>query len=130
MKTIMQKLYDAFAEGDVPTILSLFHPDITWNEAENFPYADRNPYVGPEAILNGIFARIGEEWHYWNLTDISLYDMEGNRVLATGRYQAQYKKNDAKINLQMAHLWRMEDGKIITFQQFTDTKGIHKAMTT
>ena len=130
MKTIVQKLYDAFAEGDVPTILSLFHPDITWNEAENFPYADRNPYVGPEAILNGIFARIGEEWHYWNLTDISLYDIEGNRVLATGRYQAQYKKNDAKINLQMAHLWRMEDGKIITFQQFADTKGIHKAMTT
>lgn len=130
MKTIVQKLYDAFAEGDVPTILSLFHPDITWNEAENFPYADRNPYIGPEAILNGIFARIGEEWHYWNLTDISLYDMEGNRVLATGRYQAQYKKNDAKINLQMAHLWRMEDGKIITFQQFADTQGIHKAMTT
>jgi hypothetical protein len=24
----------------------------------------------------------------------------------------------------------MEDGKIITFQQFADTKGIHKAMTT
>lgn len=128
MKTTIKNLYDAFAEGDIATILSLFHDDITWNEAENFPYADGNPYVGPEAILNGVFGRIGEEWHYWNLIDIHLYEMEGSRVLATGRYQAQYKKNDAKINLQMAHLWKIQHGKIIAFQQFADTKGIDQAI--
>jgi len=42
-------------------------PDIQWNEAENFVYADGNPYVGPDAVVNGVFARLGAEWEYWNL---------------------------------------------------------------
>ena len=44
--------------------------DIEWNAAENCPYADGNPYIGPEGILCGIFDRIGVEWEYWNLTDL------------------------------------------------------------
>ena len=53
--------YDAFAVGDVPAVLGAMSPAIEWNEAENFPYADGNPYRGPEAVLNGVFARIGGE---------------------------------------------------------------------
>jgi hypothetical protein len=34
-------------------------PSIEWNEAENFIYADRNPYVGPQAVLEGVFTRLG-----------------------------------------------------------------------
>ena len=37
-------------------------------------------------------------------------------------------KNGAVINLQMAHLWSLKDGKIIKFQQYADTKGIADAM--
>ena len=66
---IVQNLYAAFAKGDVPAVLQKFDPKIVWNEAENFPYADGNPYVGPQAVLEGVFARLGAEWEYWNLTD-------------------------------------------------------------
>ncbi len=34
-------------------------PAIVWNEAENFPYADRNPYVGPAADCRRSFLSIG-----------------------------------------------------------------------
>lgn len=54
-------LYEAFAAGDVPTVLNSFDPGIEWNEAENYIYADRNPYVGPEAVLGGIFMRLATE---------------------------------------------------------------------
>ncbi len=37
-------------------------------------------------------------------------------------------KNGAIINLQMAHLWNLKDGKIIKFQQYADTKTIADAM--
>jgi hypothetical protein len=30
------------------------HPDIVWNEAESNSQADGNPYIGPDAILNGV----------------------------------------------------------------------------
>jgi uncharacterized protein len=46
----------------LPQFLAAFDPEIEWWEAENFIYADGNPYVGPQAVLQGVFARIGTEW--------------------------------------------------------------------
>ncbi|MBE9491158.1 MAG: ester cyclase, partial [Bacteroidetes bacterium] len=125
---IIKKLYDDFAKGDIPAVGAVMDEKIEWNEAEGFPYADGNPYIGLDAIVNGIFARIGEEWEYWNLTDLNFNEMSNNMILATGRYQAKYKKNGTLINLQMAHLWSLKDGKIIKFQQYADTKTIANAI--
>ncbi len=119
---VVDGVYQSFAKGDVPNVLAVMDANIVWNEAENFPYADRNPYKGPEAVLNGVFARIGAEWEYWNLTDIQLHDMSGNQVLATLRYDAKHKTTGKVIDSQTAHLWTLKDGKIVAFQQFTDTK--------
>ena len=125
---VIKKLYDDFAKGDIPAVGTAMDEIIEWHEAESFPYADGNPYIGFEAILNGVFARIGAEWEYWNLTDLNYNEMSNNMILVTGRYQAKYKKNSAIINLQMAHLFSLKDGKIIKFQQFADTKGIADAI--
>jgi tetratricopeptide (TPR) repeat protein len=119
---VVDGLYQAFVKGDVPAVLAVMDANIVWNEAEGFPYADQNPYLGPEAVLNGVFARIGAEWEYFNLTDIQLHDMSGNMVLATLRYQAKHKTTGKVIDSQTAHLWTLWDGKITAFQQFTDTK--------
>ena len=35
---------------------------VEWNEAENFIYADRNPCLGPQAVLDGVLMRLGAEW--------------------------------------------------------------------
>jgi ketosteroid isomerase-like protein len=59
---IVKQLYDAFARGDVPAVLGAFDPNIRWQEAEGFVYADGNPYVGPEAVLQGVFGRLAGEW--------------------------------------------------------------------
>ena len=119
---VIDGLYKSFAKGDIPNALATMDANIVWNEAENFPYADKNPYIGPEAVLNGVFARIGGEWEYWNLTDIQLHEMSGNRVLATLRYKAKHKTTGKTIDSQTAHLFTLKDGKITAFQQFTDTK--------
>lgn len=42
--------------GDIPAVLSDMHPAIVWNEAENFPYADGNPYISPQTVLEGVLA--------------------------------------------------------------------------
>jgi len=118
---IIDQLYQAFANGDIPAALANMDPNIEWNEAESSPYADGNPYIGPQAVVEGVFARIGAEWEYWNLIDIELHEMSNDKVLATLRYQAKYKKNDEVIDAQTAHFWTLEDGKITRFQQYTDT---------
>jgi len=125
---IIDQLYQAFAKGDVPGAIGNMDPNIEWNEAESFPYADGNPYIGPQAVVEGVFARIGEEWEYWNLTGIELHEMSNDKVLATLRYQAKYKKNGAVIDAQTAHFWTLKDGKITHFQQFTDTDQVARAV--
>ncbi len=119
---IIQKIYDDFATGNVEAVMAKLSPEIVWNEAENFPYADQNPYVGHEQVLNGVFARLGGEWEYWNLTGVKVIGMQGDQVLSTGRYQAKNKANDQIIDSQFAHHWTLKDGIVTQFQQYTDTK--------
>jgi ketosteroid isomerase-like protein len=113
-------IYDAFAAGDVPGVLSRMSPDIVWNEAENFPYADGNPYVGPQAVLQGVFARIGAEWDGFEAAPDELLDA-GDTVVALGRYRGIFKATGKRLDAQLAHVWRVADGKAAAFQQYTDT---------
>ena len=57
---MIRGLYEAFARGDVPAVLSGFAPEVKWTEAEGFPYG--GTYVGPEAVLQGVFMRLATEW--------------------------------------------------------------------
>ncbi len=119
---IISGMYDSFKTGDIPAVLDKMANDIVWNEAEHFPYADGNPYIGPDAVLNGVFARLGDEWESFQITDQSIYPVGDHMVLATGRYTGTYKKTGNSLDAQHAHLWWLEDGKVTRFQQYTDTK--------
>ncbi|RKS53933.1 hypothetical protein BC962_2200 [Gillisia mitskevichiae] len=126
-KAVINSLYEAFSIGDIPAALSTMDPEIVWNEAEGNSYASGNPYIGPEAVLNGVFAKIGADHEYFKLNDIELHEMSNNKVLATLRYNAKIKDNAATYDAQVAHLFTLKDGKIISFQQFVDTKKIDEA---
>jgi ketosteroid isomerase-like protein len=116
----IQEVYDAFARGDVAGVLGAFDPHIEWNEAEGFPYADNNPYVGPDAVLQGVFGRLGADWDNFRVQPQTiLATSEG--ALAMGRYSGTHKRTGRRVDAQFAHVWRLQDGKIRGFQQFTDT---------
>ncbi len=126
-KAIIDGLYKAFAVGDIPTVLGSMDSKIVWNEAESNAYADGNPYIGPEAVLNGVFGRIMQEHEYFNLEDIELHEMLNDKVLATLRYDAKHK-NGNSYNAQVAHFWTLKDGKVVAFQQYVDTKKLSDAL--
>lgn len=119
---VVQKLYDDFAKGDVDSVLAAMDPNIIWNEAEGNSLADGNPYIGPEAVLTGVFTRVGEQWDNFKLVNIKLHDMSDNQVLATLRYNATVKATGKKVDAQVAHHWKLNNEKIVSFQQHVDTK--------
>ncbi|MCB7482127.1 ester cyclase [Christiangramia sediminis] len=118
---LIDSVYSAFSSGNVPGVLSQMDPEIQWNEAEGNKYAEDNPYVGPDAVMNGVFGRIMTEHEYFKLKDIELHEMSNNQILATLRYDAKWKNGQA-YDAQAAHLWTLKDGKIVAFQQYVDTK--------
>ncbi len=113
-------IYDGFAAGDVAAVLGAMSPDIVWNEAENFPLADRNPYVGPQAVAGGVFARLAEDWNGFSVSIDELLDA-GDAVVAIGRYRGASRATGRAVDAQFVHIWRIEGGKAKAFQQHTDT---------
>ena len=117
---LVRAIYDSFAAGDVPGVVARMSPDMVWNEAENFPYADGNPYRGPQAILGGVFARLGSEWDGFAAVPEEFLDA-GDTVVVLGRYRGSCKATGLALDAQMAHVWRVAEGKATAFQQYTDT---------
>jgi ketosteroid isomerase-like protein len=122
----VKAMYDAFGRGDVPHIINALAPDIEWLEAENFIYADGNPYIGPNAVLEGVFMRIGADWDGFTVAPGGFHDA-GETVVAHGYYSGTYKKNAKHVKAQFAHFFTFRDGKIGKFQQYTDTAQFKQA---
>jgi uncharacterized protein len=126
---IVQGMYDAFAAGDGGAVLAKFSSDIIWNEAESNSLADGNPYTGPQAVAEGVFGRLGQEWEIFTLTDQTIYAVGEDMVLATGRYRGTHAVTGKTINAQHVHLWWFENGMVKRFQQYVDTKQLAEAET-
>lgn len=117
---LIKAIYDAFATGHIPGVVDRMSPDIEWNEAENHPYADGNPYRGPDAIVGGVFARLGTEWEGFTVRPKEFLDA-GDTVVVLGRYGGACKATGLGMDAQFAHVWRVIGGKATRFQQYTDT---------
>jgi uncharacterized protein len=123
----VQNLYDAFAKGDVPSVLGFLSPDIAWTEAEGFPYG--GTYHGPNAVLEGVFMRLGAEWDAFAAVPDEYID-GGDSVVAMGKYSGTYKATGKSFQANFAHVWKIQDGKAIRFVQYVDTLLVNRALQT
>jgi len=118
-------VYDAFARGDVPGVLGFLSPDIEWTEAEGFPYG--GVYRGPNAVLEGVFMRLGTEWDGYAAIPDQIIDA-GDTVVALGTYSGKFKATGKSFEAKFAHVWTLRDGKAAKFVQYTDTLKVHEAV--
>lgn len=117
---LIRDLYANFARGDAGAVLGVFHPQIVWNEAENIPYADGNPYVGPQRVAEGVFMRIMTEWDGFTVSPEQIVD-GGDTVVARGRYRGVFRATGRPLDSQFVHVWSVRDGQVTAFQQYADT---------
>src|SRR5687767_10714295 len=101
---VVKGMYEAFGRGDIPAVLAVLDPRVEWREAENFIYADSNPYVGPQAVLEGVFMRLGGEWEGFAVSAEEVLDA-GETVVGRGYYSGTYKQTGAHVRAQFAHLF-------------------------
>jgi len=121
----VKAVYQAFAEADVPSVLGLLSPDIAWTEAEGFPLA--GTYHGPNAVLTGVFMRLGTEFVGFAAVPEEFID-GGDTVVALGKYSGTYKATGKSFQADFAHVWKLQDGKAIRFIQYVDTLLVHRAI--
>jgi len=123
----VEKVYEGFAAGDMDKVMSVMADELVWKEAEGNPYADKNPYRGPDAVLVGLFARLGSEWDGFSATPTE-YVTQNDRVVVFGRYGGTFLATGKPQDVPFVHDWTIRDGKIVGFQQYTNTAQIVSVM--
>lgn len=122
-KEIIQGLYDNFASGDVAAVTAIFAEDISWTEADGFPLA--GTYIGPKAVVENVFMRLGEFSDNWGVV-VDRLVADGDTVVADGKYNWNHKKSGEPCEARMAHVWTLAGGKATSFLQHVDSARVRE----
>jgi ketosteroid isomerase-like protein len=106
-------------------LFAALSPQVEWTEAAGFPYA--GTYVGPEAVLAGVFKRLADEWIGYR-ADVHTYLADGGRVAAFGVYSGTYKATGKAMTAAFAHLYEIRDGEIVRMTQCVDSAMVNQAL--
>jgi ketosteroid isomerase-like protein len=121
---IVQSLYQAFAEQDREQILAIFDPGIEWIQSEGFPGGGR--YVGAEAVMDGVFGRLGREWEGWR-AEVGRWLDAGESIVALGEYHGTNRATGRAMTAAFAHVLWLRDGRVVRFEQYADTATVAAA---
>ncbi len=125
---LLKHLYDAFGRGDVHTVLGAMSPDIRWHQAESNPYRPSGEaWVGPDAVLNNLFMKLGAEWDGFAVQPKTFHGA-GESVVVEARYRGTHKATGQSMDTQACHVWDVKDGKVTRFQQYVDTAKLQDVM--
>jgi ketosteroid isomerase-like protein len=116
----LKAAYAAFGLNDPSVLFAAMDPAITWNEAEGYPLADGNPYIGPQAVGERVFGRVLAAIDNFSVMPSTFID-GGDHVVVLGRYGGTTKDGRATLDSPFCHVYRFHGDKIAFFQQFTDT---------
>jgi uncharacterized protein len=123
---VVGNFYDQLAASNVEAVLSLLASDVSWTEAEGFPYYS-GTWIGPDAVLNNLLKRLATEWIDFKATPYD-FMIEGDRVVSFGEYSGIYRKTGKQMHAKFAHVWVVRENLIRSFQMYTDTLKVIESM--
>jgi len=123
---IIRAHYAASATGDINAMMANVSAQVRWTEMAGFPCA--GTWVGPQAVIDNVFAVLGKEWENYRFELQTLID-GGDHILGLGTYRGVYRATGKEMQARVAHVWKLQDGKVVEFEQFTDTLLVRQAMT-
>jgi ketosteroid isomerase-like protein len=121
---LVKQGYQYFAEGNVEAVLTLFHPEIEWNECKGFPFVEGDgTFIGPQAVLQGVFAQIPVFYDGFAVEINDLFE-SGDKVVMEGYYVGTWKETGKKFKANAAHIWTVKNGLATRFFQAVDSATI------
>lgn len=124
---IVRAHYAASAQGNVQEMMANVSPQVRWTEMAGFPCA--GTWVGPQAVAENVFAVLGRDWIGYRFELQTLIDA-GDQVIGVGTYHGTFRATGKAMQARVAHVWKVQNGQILAFEQFTDTLLVRQAMGT
>jgi hypothetical protein len=111
---IVRSGYDAFAKGDIPSVLAIFADDIAWTIGGRSPLA--GTYTGHDEVL-GFFGKLQElSGGTFHLDIEQIFDNGADTAVVLATEKAE--REGRQLDEFQIHLWRLDDGKTTSFQAF------------
>ena len=123
---LARALYAALAAGDREQLDALLHPEVTGRTAEGMPFGIGGNYESPMAMRRNGWGRIAKHFEA-RAEPEQFLDLADGRLLVTGRYRGHGKQGGAALDAAFAHLIAINQGRIKSLEQFTDTVRWHEA---
>jgi uncharacterized protein len=123
---LLQKGYDAFAQGDMETIRSIWSDDFEWQGPDYEPLPQAGRLQGPDAVFE-MFGELYEQWDDLSVVPDEFVE-DGDTIVALGHVEARAKATGEQVKVPFAHVWRMGDGEAERVQILEDTAVMAKAL--
>lgn len=125
----VQRLYAAFGQGDIPTILGELTADCAWEhdavDHHGIPWL--KPRVGPAEVAQ-FFGELATDLEFHRFEVLNLL-AGGNQVVGVIDLEVTVRPSGRRVRDLEAHLWTFDaDGKVAKFRHFIDTYLFHSAM--
>jgi 2-(1,2-epoxy-1,2-dihydrophenyl)acetyl-CoA isomerase len=117
---LARALYAALAAGDRDQLDALLHPEFTGRTAEGMPFSIGGQHDGPAAMRRNGWGAIARHFEARAEPDRFL-DLVDGRLLVTGRYRGRGRQGGATLDAAFAHLIAVDQGRIRSLEQYTDT---------
>jgi uncharacterized protein len=124
---LAQSLYEAFARGDVPTVVGAMDPTIEWIEPEAPGYAFGGVHRGPQGVVDHVFALLQTYYQEIAFLPHELVDA-GDRVIVLGESRGKAKASGTSFQVAFVQVLTFRDGKWTRFQHYTNTGVIGAAL--
>jgi 2-(1,2-epoxy-1,2-dihydrophenyl)acetyl-CoA isomerase len=123
---LARALYAALASGDREQLDALLHPDFSGRIAEGMPFGIGGERAGPAAMRRDGWGAIARHFETHAEPERFL-DLADGRLLVTGRYRGRGKQGGRPLDAAFAHLITIDQGRIKSLEQYTDTARWHHA---
>ena len=118
-KDLVAAAYATFAAGDTDAWTKLHTDDLTFTVLGQLPQS--GVFIGTDAVIEGVFAKIPTLWPEFTLTPISI-DVVGDTVYVHNKMTGE------GLDSETMHMFTLRNGKIASFKAFEDTDSMRLAM--
>ncbi|MCO8245470.1 nuclear transport factor 2 family protein [Haladaptatus sp. AB643] len=115
---LVERVYDAFNEGDIDTPMATMAEDIEWIEPEGDIYG--GTYHGPEEVLENVFTPCLEDFEEFEVDTDEFID-GGDTIVVLGTFRGMHRTSGKPLAVPFAHVWELEDGRMTRFIDYLDT---------
>lgn len=119
---VVRRGYEAFGKGDVDALLALFAEDIEWTSPGPPELVTAGRRRGRQQVAE-FFQAVNEMYDVESF-EPTTFLADGDRVVVLGMEVARFKPTGARISGDWAHVFTVENGRIVRFQEYLDASAV------